>query len=335
MSIEKLKSLQIEPQFKRRSGLSFRLISLGIVGMLGSAALLARPWEHDSQRMMRGGPVTTAASDETADGATATNTPATAFNSPGGMDSDALTVSGYIINADRIQISPRFLGVVDWIGVKKGDPVHKDQVLVRLDDSDYKAKLVQAEGTLAGAKVAVEKAELAYKRAHALTVSHIATQESDDDARLDLENARASLVQAQGSRDDAQAYVDWCTIRSPIDGVVVEKLVNPDELVMPQSYGGAGGPSTAVLAVANPNDLQVEIDVNESDLSKISMNQKCRVSPEAYPDRVYNGHVAEIAPEADRAKGTLQVKVQIESPDRYLTPELSAKVEFIRGTNAG
>jgi HlyD family secretion protein len=333
MSIEKLKSLQIEPRLKRRSGRSFWLIILGIVGILGISAFLARPWERESQRVMRAGTVTAAASDETADTAAATNTPAPAINSQGDMNSAALTVSGYIINAARIQISPRFLGVVEWIGVKKGDPVHKDEVLARLDDREYKAKLIQAEGALAAAKIAVDKAELTYKRAHELTVSHIATQESDDDARLDLENARASLVQAQGARDEAQTYVDWCTIRSPIDGVVVEKLVNADELANPQSFGGAGGPSTAVLAVANPHELQVEIDVNESDLSKIAMNQKCLVTPEAYPDRVYKGHVAEIAPEANRAKGTLQVKVQIEAPDRYLTPELSAKVEFIRSAN--
>jgi RND family efflux transporter MFP subunit len=324
-SIEKLKSLRIEPQFKRRSGRSFVFIILGIVGILGTAAFMTRPWDRESQRIMRAGPVNAAATAETTD----TNTPA-ACNASGCADSAALTVSGYIINAARIQISPRFLGVVEWIGVKKGDAVHKGEVLARLDDRDYKAKLVQADGALAAAKVAVDKAELAYKRAHELTVSHIGTQESDDDARLDLENVRASLVQAQGSRDEAQTYLDWCTISSPIDGVVVEKLVNADELANPQSFGGAGGPSTAVLAVANPNDLQVEIDVNESDLSKISMNQKCLVSPEAYPDRVYKGHVAEIAPEANRAKGTLQVKVQIEAPDRYLTPELSAKVEFVR-----
>jgi len=76
------------------------------------------------------------------------------------------------------------------------------------------------------------------------------------------------------------------------------------------------------------NDLQVEIDMNEADLSKISLGQKCRVIPKAYPDKVYDAVVAEIAPEANRAKGTLQVKVQILKPDRYLTPELSAKVEF-------
>src|SRR5215471_14782871 len=329
MSIEKLKSLQIEPQLKRRCGGSFRLIGLGIVGILGIAAVLARPWEHENQRLMRAGPMTAAAS-EIADADTATNTPVAASNSPGGTDSAALTVSGYIINAARIQISPRFLGVVEWIGVKKGDPVSKGEVLARLDDREYKAKLVHAEGVLASAKVAVEKTELAYKRAHSLAASHVGTQESEDDARLELENSRASLQQAQGSRDEAQAYLDWCTIRSPIDGVVVERLVNPDELVMPQSFGGLGGPSTALLAVASPHELQVEIDVNESDLSKIAMNQKCLVTPEAYPDRVYKGHVTEIAPEANRSKGTLQVKVQIEAPDGYLTPELSAKVQFIR-----
>ena len=330
MSIEKLKSLQIEPHLKRRRGHSFRVIVLGLVGMLGISAFVARPWGSESQRIMRAGPVGAARSEEMTDAGTATDTPPAAFNSPGGADSVALTVSGYIINAARIQISPRFLGVVEWIGVKKGDPVRKGEVLARLDDREYKAKLVQAEGVLASDKVAIEKAELAYKRARALTASHIISQESEDNARLELESARASSQQAQGSRDEAQAYVDWCTIRSPIDGVVVEKLANPDELVMPQSFGGAGGPSTAVLAVANPDKLQVEIDVNESDLSKIAINQKCLVSPEAYPDRVYKGHVAEIAPEANRAKGTLQVKVQIDAPDRYLTPELNAKVEFIR-----
>src|SRR5215471_14807906 len=111
MSIEKLKSLQIEPQLKRRCGGSFRLITLGIVGILGIAAVLARPWEREGERIMRTGTMTAAASNEMADAGTATNPPAAALNSSPGTDSPALTVSGYIINAARIQISPRFLGV--------------------------------------------------------------------------------------------------------------------------------------------------------------------------------------------------------------------------------
>ncbi len=73
--------------------------------------------------------------------------------------------------------------------------------------------------------------------------------------------------------------------------------------------------------------------MNESDVAKVFLNQKCRVSPEAYPDKTYEGSVAEMAPEANRQKGTLQVKVQIRNPDRFLTPELSAKVDFLAGDN--
>jgi HlyD family secretion protein len=73
----------------------------------------------------------------------------------------------------------------------------------------------------------------------------------------------------------------------------------------------------------------VEVELNESDLSKVFLDQVCRISPEAYPDKSYEGRVAEIAPEANRQKGTLQVKVQVREPDRFMTPELSAKVEFL------
>jgi HlyD family secretion protein len=126
-----------------------------------------------------------------------------------------------------------------------------------------------------------------------------------------------------------RTYMDWTVIRSPIHGVVLEKLVDPNELVVPQSFGGTRGPSTALIALADPKDLQVEIELNESDVAKVSLNQACRVSPEAYPDKVYAGYVAEMAPEANRQKGTLQIKVQIRDPDHFLTPELSAKVDFL------
>ncbi len=241
-----------------------------------------------------------------------------------------LTVNGYIVNRERIEISPRFLGVVKWIGVKKGDAVTNGQVVVQLDDAEYRARMLQAEGQLHSAAADVERDRLNYERITNLISTRVESRQSDDNARLALEADRASLQAAQGNYDLAKTYVDWCVIRSPINGVVLEKLVNPDELVMPQSFGGGRGPSTALLAVADLSDLQVEIDVNEADLSKITLNQKCRVSPEAYPDKTYAGYVAEIAPEADRAKGTLQIKVQIVSPDKYLTPQLSAKVDFLR-----
>ena len=75
-----------------------------------------------------------------------------------------LTVSGYIINRERIELSPRYLGVVKWIGVKKGDAVTNGQIVVLLDDIEYKARLIEAEGKLASAKAIVTRAALDYDR---------------------------------------------------------------------------------------------------------------------------------------------------------------------------
>lgn len=241
-----------------------------------------------------------------------------------------LTVSGYIIARERIEISPRFMGIVTWIGVRKGDSVTNGQVVVHLDDSEYRARLADVDGQIGVAKVAVQRAELDLKRAEELVQRQVEMQKALDDARLNLATAKAQIRQLEASRQLITTWIDWCTIRSPIDGVVLEKLADANELVTPQNFGGGRGPSTSLIAVADLNDLQVELDLNETYLSQIRLGQACRVAPEAYPDRTYEGRIAEIAPEASRQKGTIQVKVQVLKPDRYLVPELSAKVDVLR-----
>ncbi|MCW5560015.1 MAG: efflux RND transporter periplasmic adaptor subunit [Verrucomicrobiae bacterium] len=263
-------------------------------------------------------------------GGGATSTPAPAAGAtPGRVKDSVLTVSGYIVNRERIEISPRFMGQVQWIGVKKGDAVTNGQVVVRLDESEYAARLNEVNGQIAAAEVAIERAQLDLRRAEELVRQQVEMGKVLDDARLQLRASEAERQRLLGSRQLIETYLDWCIIRSPVNGVVLEKLVDPGELVTPQTFGGTRGPSTSLLAVADPQDLQVEIDLNESDLPKVFLGQPCAVSPEAYPDRAYEGVVAEMAPEASRQKGTLQIKVQIRNPDRYLTPELSAKVDFL------
>jgi HlyD family secretion protein len=256
--------------------------------------------------------------------------PAPAVAAPTASGDVVLTTSGYIINRERIEISPRMMGLVNWIGVKKGDLVKKDQVLVRLDDAEQRARLLEIEGQLLGAKVALERTKIAFQRIKRLRATNNETAEHEDEARLAVQAAEATVQQIEGMREHARVQLDWTVIRSPIDGVVLEKLAVAGALVTPQSFGGTRGPSTALVSLADPQDLQVEIDVNESDLPKVRLGQRCRVTPEAFPDHHYDGVVAEMAPEASRQKGTLQIKVQIENPDRFLTPELSAKVEFLK-----
>jgi len=240
-----------------------------------------------------------------------------------------LTVSGYVIPHERIEISPRFQGTVKWIGVKKGDSVKKGDVLVKLEDDEQRARVQEAQGQLALAEAQFTNAVLNFERQKELSGRNIDSASALDEARRARDAAQAQITIAQGLLNLAETYLEWCTIRAPIDGTILEKLVNPNELVTPQSFGGGRGPSTAFLAMADLNDLQVEVDLNEVDTPKVRINQPCRISPEAYPDKKYEGYVAEIAPEANRSKGTLQIKVQVKSPDEFLTPELTAKVDFL------
>lgn len=338
-SQSKLSELAMNPAAKQRSSGTMTLIFVGVAVAVVAALLVWKPWAKEGERYkvgagksvergeLKAGAAATAGSVDTSVAALSTNMAGT----PAASASDSvLVVSGYIVNRERIELSPRFMGVVTWIGVKKGDAVTNGQVVVLLDDTEFKARLQEAEGQVATARAAVAKAELSYDRISKLARTDIESKQALDDARIAVESAKAAVLAAEGTRDVAKAYLAWCTIRSPINGVVLEKLVDPNELVTPQSFGGTRGPSTALIALADPKDLQVEIDMNEADLAKVTLGQKCRVSPEAYLDKVYDGVVAEIAPEANRAKGTLQIKVQIQNPDSFLTPELSAKVEFLK-----
>ena len=318
--------LRIDPAQRRRPANTFWPIIFVVLAVTATAAFFAWPRAADERRVLVS-PAMAKAADTTAATPAASATPAP--KSAAKADGAVLTVSGYIVNRERIEISPRMMGAVTWIGVKKGDLVKKDDILVRLDDSEQRARLLEIEGQLAGAKVGLERAKLAYDRVKRLRATQIETQEKEDEARLAVEAAQATIQQIDGMREMARVQLAWTIIHSPIDGVILEKIAKPGELVTPQSFGGTRGPSTSLVALADPGDLQVEIDVNESDLAKITLGQPCRVTPEAFADKHYAGTVAEIAPEASRQKGTLQIKVQIASPDRYLTPELSARVDFL------
>jgi RND family efflux transporter MFP subunit len=269
----------------------------------------------------------TATAAASAQPSAATNAPA-APPKPGDA---VLTVSGYVIPRERIEISPKFIGTVRTISVKKGDAVKKNDVLVTLEDDEYRARILEAEGRVKLSEANLSNAETNLRREIELAQINAQSKQALDEAERARAAAAADLQMSKGQLQLAQTYLSWCTIRAPIDGVVLAKLVNPNELVTPQSFGGAGGPRTAFLAMADLNDLQVEIDLNEADTPKVHLNQKCRVNPEAYPEKKYEAYVAEIAPEANRAKGTLQIKVQVRNPDRFLTPELSARVDFLAG----
>jgi HlyD family secretion protein len=304
-----------------------------------------------------------------------------AGSSAAGGPGVVLNATGYIVAHHTIEVSSKVVGKVAWIGIEKGDLVKEGQVLVRLEDQEYRAQLEQAKANLQvmqarleelehgsrpqeidAARAAVDQAqadfnnnELTLKRTKDLAQQGISSPQTLDNAQAQYEMAKAKLdsarknyelvkigprietinyaraqvAQAQAQVDYAQTMLDSTLIRSPVTGTVLDRLVEKGEMVTSQAFSTSGGAKASVASLADLNDLQVELDINQNDFSKITPHMNCNVVSDAYPDRVYKGVVAEIAPQADRQKATIQVKIKILHPDDYLRPEMNASVAFV------
>jgi HlyD family secretion protein len=126
----------------------------------------------------------------------------------------------------------------------------------------------------------------------------------------------------------AATILEAAEIRVPSDGTILERNVEQGEMVT-TSFVGDRGAKSFVVTLADLNDIQVELDINQNDFNRISLNQPCTATTDAYPDREYKCTVDEIAPEANRQKATVQVKVKVSEPDERIRPEMNARVTFL------
>ncbi len=147
-----------------------------------------------------------------------------------------------------------------------------------------------------------------------------------------IEVARAAVIQAEASLDKAKWRLENCTLRAPISGTILKKNAEEGNLVNPVAFSG----STSVCDIADLSDLEIDLNIQERDVSKIYVNQPCEVRSEAFPKRVYKGTVSRLMPIADRAKGAVPVRVAVKVPEEeegvYLKPEMSAIVVFFSNT---
>ena len=143
----------------------------------------------------------------------------------------------------------------------------------------------------------------------------------------DIQAMRAQVTQAEGTLALAQSELANTVIRAPISGVILERNVERGEFVT-TGFASDRGAKGYVVSLADLSDLQAELDINQNDFAKLGANQPAAVTTDAYPDRKYKGVIAEVSPEANRQKATVQVKVRVLNPDEYLRPEMNASVAF-------
>jgi len=309
---------------------------------------------------------------------------AAAESSDGG--GTVLSATGYIVAHHTINVNSKVTGRLAWIGVEKGDKVKEGQVLVRLEDQEFRASYEQAKGTLQNARAYLDELQhgsrpeeiqqaqhnldearatlandkLTLDRTKELSSGGVVSRQQLDDATAKFEadqqranslekafqlmkigpraeeiaRAQGALMQAQGQLDYAQSQRDATLIRAPVTGTILDRTAEKGELITAQfASAAAGGPQGSVVALADLNDLQVELDIAQSDFARLGPTQKGIVTTDAYPDKQYDGVIAQISPEANRQKATVQVKVQVLNPGKYpdvqLRPEMNATVRFL------
>ena len=200
--------------------------------------------------------------------------------------------------------------------------------LLQLQSEYERAKSLRQNGTLS--KSDFDAAESVYnsnrKKVARLKSQSDMMEKGERQERKDL--ALAELSQARADLAKAKWRLDNCTIRAPISGTILKKNAEEGNIVNPIAFNG----SFSVCDMADLSDLEVELNVQERDVSQVFEGQRCTVRAEAWPDRKYEGYISRLMPIADRSKAAVPVRVKLTVPSKeegvYLKPEMGAIVSF-------
>ena len=242
-----------------------------------------------------------------------------------------LTASGYLVARKQSVVSSKIQGRISRLLVEEGSVVKEGDVLATLDDADVLAAIAKAKADIEYAKADLAEAQRQERLQEDLYRSKVVSQDALDAAKAKVNLAAAAIDQDKANLQVQQAYLDFTTIRAPFAGVVVKKMTEAGESVAPIPPGvNISTSSGAIVAIADMNSLEAEVDVNESNVAQLHPGQPGDISVQAIPDHTYTGVLRQVIPTADRTKATVTVKVAITDKDKYLRPEMSCNVTFLQ-----
>ena len=259
-----------------------------------------------------------------------------------------LNASGYVVARHVAVCGSKVTGKVMDLLVEEGMRVKAGDVLARLDDSDNLASLNLAKAQLVAARLATEQtkvqsalADRTLVRETLLIKTKVETDLGFDQAKANADGLRAQLnyqeaqvTAAQRQVDVNQAAEEDMTIRAPFSGVVTTRDAQPGEMISPLATPG-GFNRTGLCTIVDQDSLEIEVEVNEDHLSKVTPGQWVIVTLDAYPDRPIQGRVFEIIPTADRNKGTVKVRIKFRNRDEHILNQMEVRVAFLeRNPNA-
>ena len=317
-----LDALRIEREPERR-GLGRWIIWTGVIIVLGALSFGGWRW------ITRERPIEVQATTVTV--------------RPVGTQAAVLNASGYVTARRRATVSSKITGKVVEVNVEEGRRVTQGQVLARLDDSTPRAALALAQAQAEAARralreneVRLAQAQLNQRRTAQLLQERIASQSQLDDAKAESDSIEARIAALQEQIRVAERQIELqqaelanYVIQAPFSGVAISKDAQPGEMVSPVTAGG-GFTRTGISTIVDMNSLEIEVDVNESYISRVSPGQDADAVLDAYPDWHIPARVITLVPTADRQKATVLVRLAFVKLDPRILPDMAIKVTFLR-----
>ncbi|MGH8444623.1 MAG: efflux RND transporter periplasmic adaptor subunit [Solimonas sp.] len=252
----------------------------------------------------------------------------------GGGAASMLDASGYVVARRQATVSAKITGKLQELFIEEGQRVAQGEIMARLDDSNARASLQEAQANVAAAKAAAANIKPIYERNRRQAAEGFISTEALETSKSSYDAQQYALQIAQATLVSAQRNLDDTVVRAPFSGVVTTKAAQPGEIVSPISAGG-GFTRTGIGTLVDMESLEVEVDVNENFINRVQGGKPATVRLNAYPDWNIPAEVIAVIPTADRSKATVKVRVGFKNKDPRILPEMGARVSFLSEATGG
>ncbi len=227
-----------------------------------------------------------------------------------------------------VEVKSKASGEVLRVLVETGDVVKKGALLAEIDPRDVQNALDQAVADLEAARVKSTTTRAHLERMETLRKSGVVTQQEYEAAVEAAASARSAVVRGETNLQLAKERRNDVVIRAPDDGTVLQRDVQPGQIIASAMANVSGG--TALFMTADLSEMQVRAKVDETDIGKIRPGQRAQVTVEAYPGRSFRGEVFKIEPQAvvEQNVTMFPVLVRLKNPDGLLRPGMNAEVQL-------
>jgi membrane fusion protein, macrolide-specific efflux system len=196
----------------------------------------------------------------------------------------------------QTQVKSKVGGQVTDVRVEEGEKVKTGQVLLRIDPTDYKRDVARMDAETSQAREALGFAQLQLARSEKAQAGAIAPAAEVDQARHEAAMMRARLKSAEVALDTARDRLRYTEIQAPFDGTIIQRGIQPGEVVVPGVTATVEG--KALLVLADISVLLVKIDLNQIDVARVQRGQKAEITLDALPGKTFSAVVTRVAPAA-------------------------------------